>query len=204
MYQVIGTSNFDPLLFDPQGADVIAIPMEPGNGTVERGTVVYKKANGMYAAAAAAQAVSTNYLAVLDETVDTNEDMAVAKDAKAYRAGRFIDGKVKLASGAALTAAIKLVLRQQGIVFGQMDTTAPEFANARQVITYKANGGTGADVLAYADDGSAYTIAANAFTPPAGKTFSKWNTKADGTGTNYAPAASYTANADLTLYAIWA
>ena len=36
------------------------------------------------------------------------------------------------------------------------------------------------------------------------ESFSKWNTKADGSGTDYAAAASYTADADLTLYAVWA
>lgn len=36
-----------------------------------------------------------------------------------------------------------------------------------------------------------------------GFTFSKWNTKSDGTGTNYNPGATYSTNADLTLYAIW-
>lgn len=59
-------------------------------------------------------------------------------------------------------------------------------------------------MVAYADYGSTYTIAANSFTAPSGKTFSKWNTKADGTGTEYAANANYTANADLTLFAIWA
>ncbi len=33
--------------------------------------------------------------------------------------------------------------------------------------------------------------------------FKEWNTSADGSGTPYAPAASYTDNADLVLYAIW-
>lgn len=37
-----------------------------------------------------------------------------------------------------------------------------------------------------------------------GYTFVGWNTAADGTGTNYAPGASYTANASATLYAQWA
>ncbi len=34
-------------------------------------------------------------------------------------------------------------------------------------------------------------------------TFNCWNTKADGSGTNYNPGASYTANANVTLYAQW-
>lgn len=33
-----------------------------------------------------------------------------------------------------------------------------------------------------------------------GQVFSGWNTKADGTGTTYAAGATYTGNADLTLY----
>ena len=34
-------------------------------------------------------------------------------------------------------------------------------------------------------------------------TFRTWNTKADGSGTDYAPGANYTTDADLTLYAQW-
>ena len=57
--------------------------------------------------------------------------------------------------------------------------------------------------------GSTYTVLNNSdsklgFTAPAGKTFSKWNTKADGTGTDYAAAATYSVTADLKLYAVWA
>lgn len=36
-----------------------------------------------------------------------------------------------------------------------------------------------------------------------GFTFSKWNTKSDGSGTSYNAGATYSTNADLTLYAIW-
>lgn len=55
--------------------------------------------------------------------------------------------------------------------------------------------------------GSAYTILANTvtgFTPPSTKSFSKWNTAADGSGTEYAAAASYATDSALTLYAIYA
>ena len=71
------------------------------------------------------------------------------------------------------------------------------------MITYKANGGTGDDVVVKTDLGGNYAIAANAFTAPDSKSFKKWNTKADGSGTDYAAAANYTANEDLTLFAIW-
>ncbi len=203
MYEVIGKNNPEYLLADPQGADVIAIPCEPGNGTVKRGTVMYRKASGMYAPAAGANVTAENLLAVLDESVDTDANMAVAEDARAYRGGRLIYGRVTLANDAALSAANIAVLRGQGVVFDQMDT-ADVFANGKAAITYKANGGTGDDVTVYADYGSSYAIAANSFTAPTGKSFSKWNTAAGGGGTDYAANASYTANADLTLYAIWA
>lgn len=36
-----------------------------------------------------------------------------------------------------------------------------------------------------------------------GFTFSKWNTKSDGSGTSYNSGATYSTDADLTLYAIW-
>lgn len=65
-------------------------------------------------------------------------------------------------------------------------------------VTYKANGGTGDDVV----DNQAVAIAANTFTAPAGKMFLRWNTAADGTGTDYAVDAAVTSN--LTLYAQWA
>ena len=33
--------------------------------------------------------------------------------------------------------------------------------------------------------------------------FVNWNTKGDGTGKSYAPGATYSTDANLTLYAIW-
>lgn len=129
LFETIGTSNPEYLMSDPQGADMIAIPCEPGNGTVKRGTVMYRKATGMYAPAAAANVISTNSLVVLDESVDTSANATVAEDARAYRAGRLIAGKVTLAADAAVTPDLALILRQQGIVLDQMEGTA-EFNNS--------------------------------------------------------------------------
>ena len=58
------------------------------------------------------------------EAVETVEEgaEAVAEDAAAYRAGIFVDGAVKLAAGAALTDAIKVVLRGQNIVFDKKES----------------------------------------------------------------------------------
>ena len=80
MYEVIGTNNPEYLLADPQGADIIAIPCEPGNGVVKRGTVMYRKESGMDAPAATSNVTASNMLVVLDESVDTEENMAAAEE----------------------------------------------------------------------------------------------------------------------------
>lgn len=210
MYQTIGSKNPTYLLSDPQGADVIAIPCQPGSGTVKRGTIMYRKSTGLYAPAASSDIATTNNLVVLDEEVNTDASLTIAEDARAFRAGRLISGKVTLKDDGTVTTAHALILRGQGIVLdGMMENGT--FANVRRVITYKANGGTGADVIAYEDNGATHTVKSVGtstgnvnFTAPASKSFSKWNTNPGGTGTDYAAAASYTASADLTLYAIWA
>lgn len=48
-----------------------------------------------------------------------------------------------------------------------------------------------------------YTISGTKPIRSGGYVFKEWNTKSDGTGTSYAPGASYSTNAALTLYAIW-
>ena len=129
LYKKVGESNPMYLLSDPQGAEKIAIPCKPGNGTINRGTLMFREDNGMYAPATAADVVNTKSLVVLDETVNTDANATVAEDAAAYRAGRMIAGKVLLKDGTAPNAAAQLVLRQQGIVFNQMMDTAPDFNN---------------------------------------------------------------------------
>lgn len=130
MYATIGKWEPEYLLSDPQGADVIAISCTPGKGKIARGMIMKREANGMYAPAAAADIVDTNYLVVLNEAVDTDADATVAADAAAYRAGHMIESKLILSDGAALTAAHKLVLRQQGILTGLLMEDAAEFNNS--------------------------------------------------------------------------
>ena len=90
-------------------------------------------------------------------------------------------------------------------------------------VSYNANGGSGAPssqekdfmnniILTSSTPSTAksYTITYNAnggSVSPSSKTvsctFSKWNTKADGTGTSYNPGDNYTTDANVTLYAQW-
>ena len=104
-------------------------------------------------------------------------------------------------------------------IFASMDhaavyENAAEFENGTYKITYVANNGlTGdsaeADVVKPKLAGATYTVLNNSdsslgFTAPDTKSFSKWNTKADGSGTDNAAAATYSTDADLKLYAVWA
>ena len=69
-------------------------------------------------------------------------------------------------------------------------------------VTYNANGGSGTVSNQTKTYGVNLTLASSGYTKT-GYTLTKWNTKADGTGTDYALGATYSSNAALTLYAVW-
>ena len=69
-------------------------------------------------------------------------------------------------------------------------------------ITFKANGGSGDDVIQMVAESTPTALTSNAFTR-SGYTFTGWNTTADGTGTSYADGEKIEAINDLTLYAQW-
>lgn len=70
-------------------------------------------------------------------------------------------------------------------------------------ITYKANGGTGEDIVVEVNKSEETSIAANSFAAPSDKEFKEWNTDASGSGTGYQADAKVTLETDMILYAIW-
>ena len=76
-------------------------------------------------------------------------------------------------------------------------------ARTSYTVSFNANGGSGAPSNQTKWYGESLTLSSTTPTRT-GYTFNGWNTKSDGTGTNYAKGASYTGNAALTLYAKWA
>lgn len=70
-------------------------------------------------------------------------------------------------------------------------------------ITYKANGGTGEDIVVEVAKSKETNLAENTFTAPSSKEFKEWNTDTSGSGKGYTSGASVTPNEDMILYAIW-
>jgi uncharacterized repeat protein (TIGR02543 family) len=69
-------------------------------------------------------------------------------------------------------------------------------------VTYDANGGSGAPSAQEKRTDIDLTLSSTVPTRD-GYTFAGWNTADDGSGTPYAAGATYTGNADLSLYAKW-
>ncbi len=69
-------------------------------------------------------------------------------------------------------------------------------------VTYNANGGTGAPGNQIKTEGIALTLSATRPTR-SGYAFKGWATSASATTAMYQPSASYTANANLNLFAVW-
>jgi len=76
------------------------------------------------------------------------------------------------------------------------------YALEAYAITYDASGGTGAP--AQQSKIGTYDLALSLITPTRYPyRFVDWNTAVDGSGTSYAPGATYTTDAALALYAQW-
>lgn len=70
------------------------------------------------------------------------------------------------------------------------------------MITYNANGGSGAPSAQYKDYNANITLSSSKPTR-SGYTFLGWSTNSSATSASYSVGASYSSNADLTLYAVW-
>jgi uncharacterized repeat protein (TIGR02543 family) len=86
-------------------------------------------------------------------------------------------------------------------------TLYARFTGIIYTISYNGNGngtGTVPATGSFETGGTAYAILGGTNSPTkVGYTFAGWNTKADGTGTDYAVNASYSTNANLSLFAKW-
>ena len=118
------------------------------------------------------------------------------------------EGKfVKAAGGAAYQWVYGGQYRDpMGIMTHIVERVAPATAVAARTVTYNANTGTGTmtDAASPYYQGEKAIALENTFVAPSGKEFSKWNTAANGSGTNYLPGAEVAiAGSNIVLYAIW-
>jgi len=124
LFGTIGQHTPNYLLASNVLTDAIGISVEPGNGIIPAGAVMYRKSGVLYAPAATANISAGNNLVVLRDDVDSDTNDAIAVAAAAYRKGTFIAGKVLYLDSStykAVTAAHAIVLRMQGIDFSPMD-----------------------------------------------------------------------------------
>lgn len=175
LYKNIGQSV--PETLEAGGGKTIAVSMEPGNGTVKHGTVLYQKESGLYAPAAAANVITGNSLVVLRDDTDTDASATVAAPAAVYISGELLAKDVVLSDGETnLNAAQAHVLRKQGIILAPFDDlkAADEIAdNTVSVsVTVTNDGhGTGSASPASGTKGTEVTLSATA---AEGYTFDEW------------------------------
>ena len=112
------------------------------------------------------------------------------------------------------TVTISTTARKSGASFSGGSTTTHSLtipARTKYTITYDANGGTNAPANQYkwyynggsASDYLTYNVAITTSTPTrTGYTFQGWATSSTGSVV-YTPNSSYTANANVKLYAVW-
>ena len=83
--------------------------------------------------------------------------------------------------------------------------TAVSFSTLqRYTISYNNNGGEGTISDQYKDYGVTATLNAGTNFSKTGYTLSRWDSNSSGTGNSYALSGSYSGNANLNLYAVWA
>lgn len=101
------------------------------------------------------------------------------------------------------TPSIKITLPSMGnTISGKTFSGNLTMSWSTYTVSYNANGGSGAPGNQTKTYGKTLTLSSTKPTRT-GYTFQGWGTTASDTSVNYAAGASYTANAAITLYAIW-
>lgn len=114
-----------------------------------------------------------------------------------YDASTFDETPIKLASN-----SNKIIKKIEVEIIEASGTVTPQPTVKEYTVTYDANGGKNAPTVQTKKE-NVDLVLSNVKPTKDGYTFVEWNTKKDGTGTKYAVSGKYTANANVTLYAIW-
>lgn len=114
-----------------------------------------------------------------------------------------VNGKVTLYYTFDAPAGSSIITITNIAFSSQYNTVTVTVPAGSWTISYRGNGSTsGSTANQTKNYGSALTLRQNGYVRE-GYAFTGWNTAADGSGTDYAAGASYTANKAATLYAQW-
>lgn len=128
--------------------------------------------------------------------IESENDAEVTLGTKQFTVNKTTSGQTVSASN-----TVKLTSVSSGTQTASTSYSIP--AKTSYTVSYNANGGSGAPSSQTKWYGTNLTLSSSKPTRK-GYTFKCWNTKSDGSGTNYNPSANYTTDgSSVTLYAQW-
>jgi len=115
--------------------------------------------------------------------------------------GSWLGNRARLVFCAMLAALVFSALMMAGC--GGDDGKDDNPSSVTYKVTFNANGGSGTVPSITVNAGSSITLPSGSSLTKSGYDFDGWNTKNDGTGTDYSAGSSYTPSGNVTLYAKW-
>lgn len=106
-------------------------------------------------------------------------------------------------SGTSYALGSSVTLTSSLTLYAQWTANASSSSSTGPVVSFAANGGSGSLTTLSGAVGSTVTLPSSSSLLRSGYTLTSWNTAANGSGTSYAPGASVTLTASMTLYAQW-
>lgn len=117
-------------------------------------------------------------------------------------ATRYWVGTLNSGSTASVSVGGSSTNSGSGTTYHTFTVTGPAYVS-KYTVSYNGNTSTSGSVSSQTKTyGSNITLRSNGYTKT-GYTFLRWNTAANGSGTNYNEGATYSANANATMYAQW-
>ena len=180
-----------------------------GTVIITGGTVTGTTSYGVYASGSSA----TVTIGTDDNTVSIESPKITGANSGILNVGGTINfydgiikGKYQNGTGRSINGTVSDTPDGYGVLKTNANSIETAILSKIYTVTYNKNSSdaTGTMNSQTIMKGESFTPAASGFTRT-GYNFSKWNTKADGTGTDWTPgvAATYTANENITLYAQW-
>lgn len=176
------------------------------NTSMDPGSAIYAYTLSYVASSAASTSVSKAYTFSIGSTQVKSGSFDVNGKVGTYTicSGTFSAARSTSAYLLTFSASLALELTWSGSYIGTVydSATVTVPAASTYTISYNANGGNGAPSSQSKTHGVSITLSSTKPTRT-GYSFQGWGTSASDTSVDYAAGATYSANASITLYAIW-